>query len=265
MEAKKELTVKMVEMGLIDEPEGIIRIEIDMEKIDELAESIRAVGQLQPILLRPKDGRYEIIYGHRRFMAVQRLGKARISASVKEIDDETAAIMRATENIARENLSIIEEAAIYQDLRDQGGLRIDQIGRKMGMSAGLIMRRLELLKMPNCLTRALHKKQINYGVAEELWQLGESPEMEYYLMLAIDHGATVLVVRGWVKEKLNERRRLSSDVGKGGGDDRSPMELKPSYYACDICEKPVDLNESIVKRMCQECAGTIKQALEVIK
>lgn len=256
-------TVKMIDLGLIDEPEGIIRLEIDQDKIIELAESIKAIGQLQPILLRPKAERFEIVYGHRRFMAVQRLGKARILASVKDIDDETTALMRATENIAREDITPIEEAAIYQDLRDRAGLRIDQIGEKMGKSAGLIKRKLDLLKMPPCLQKALHKRQIGYGVAEELWRLGEVGDIEYYLLFAIDHGITVAVARQWVKEKLDERRRKSSDVGESRGVDRSPLELKPTYYACDICTKPVELEKSRVMRVCPNCNKTIKKAMEV--
>jgi len=263
MAAKKKIIHKMINLGLIDEPEGVIRLEIDPDKIKELSESIRAMGLLQPILLRPKNGRFEIVFGHRRFMAIQLLGSARISASVKEIDDETTALMRATENIAREDITPIEEAAIYQDLRDRGGLRIDQIGKKMGKTPGVIRRRLDLLRMPSCLQQAIHKKQISYGVAEELWRLGDEAEIEYLLQFAIDHGITVAVARQWVKDKLDERRRQHTDIGRGGVVDRSPIEPRPTYYACDICMGSVKIEESKALRVCVGCMSVIKKGLEV--
>lgn len=263
MKKKIRPSIKMIEMGLIEEPEGMIRMEIDQDKIIELSESIKAVGLLQPILVRPKGERFEIVFGHRRFMAVQRLGEDRILAGVKEIDDETTAIMRATENIAREDITPIEEAAIYQDLIDNSGLRIDQIARRLGRTGGIIKRRLTLLRMPTCIQKAIHKREIGYSVAEELCQLGDGPDLEYLLMITIDHGATQSVVRGWVKDKLDERRRKVSGTGGGGGDDNSPLELKPTYYACDICHNPTDLNKSEIMRMCKQCVSAIKKGMEV--
>jgi len=263
MVTKKKVTHKMINMGLIDEPEGVIRLEIDPDKIKELSESIRAIGQLQPILLRPRKDRYEIVFGHRRFMATQLLGSARISAIVKEIDDNVTALMRATENIAREDITLIEEAAIYQDLRDRGGLRLDQIAKKMGKTPGVIRRRLDLLRMPPCLQQAIHKKQIGYGVGEELWRLGDEGEIEYLLQFAIDHGITVTVARQWVKDKLDERRRRGTDVGGGGVVDRSPIEPRPTYYACDLCSEAVKIEDSKAVRVCTVCMSVINKGLGV--
>ncbi|MBA7494476.1 Nucleoid occlusion protein [subsurface metagenome] len=261
MAAKKKDLVKMVEMGLIDEPEGVIRLEIDPDKIIELSESIKAMGQLQPILIRPKGERYEIVYGHRRFMAVQRIGKARILATVKELDDQTTALIRATENIEREDITPVEEAAVYVDLVERGGMTIAQISKKMGRSAGIIKRRMDLLRMPECLQKAVHRGQIGYSAAEELWRLGELSDIQYYLGFAIDHGATVEVIRMWVKEKIDERRRANSDIG-GGRESLSPMETRPVYVACDICREAMEIGEETVIRSCQKCTKAIKKALE---
>jgi len=261
MAGKKKDLVKMVEMGLIDEPEGVIRLDIDPEKIIELSESIKAIGQLQPILLRPKGKRYEIVYGHRRFMAVQRLGQARILATIKDLNDEITALMRATENIAREDITPIEEAAVYLDLVDRGGMTIAQISSEMGRSEGIIKRRMDLLRMPECLQQAVHKRQIGYSVAEELWRLGELADIEYYLGFAVDHGVTQTVVRTWVKEKIDERRRSKSGTVQGR-EVLSPMETRPVYVACDICREAMEIGEETVIRSCQKCTKAIKKALE---
>ncbi len=252
---------KLVDLNKIDEPEGIIRLEIDPDKIEELAESIRAMGQLQPIMLRVKGERFEIVYGHRRFLAMQQLGKIRIQATIRELDDETTALMRATENIAREDISPLEEAAVYKNLVDQGGLSAEQIASKMGKSGGLIKRRLDLLKMPPCLQKAVHRKEIGYSVAEELWRLGELIEIEYFLGFAVDHGATLAVVRQWVNEKLDERRREERGTVEGGGH-KSPMQTRPVYVACDTCSKAMEVGEEEVFRCCPVCSSAIKKGLE---
>lgn len=251
----------LVEMGVIDEPKGRIRFEVEEGPIKELAESIKAVGQLQPILIRPAGARYEIIYGHRRFLAHQRLGKARIWATVKKLDDVQAAIMRATENIARLDISPVEEAAVYANLIEHLGLTIDQIAKKMGKTVGIVKRRLDLLGMPPELQAAVHNKEISYGVAETLWQLKDPGAISYYLPFAIENGVTVQVCRGWVKDQKDELRRKQGDVGGGGGL-LSPFENRPVYVACDTCQDPIEIGEETVLRCCPGCTAAIIKAVE---
>lgn len=250
----------LVELGVIDEPQGRIRFELEEGPINELAESIKAIGQLQPILIRPVGERYEIVYGHRRFIAHQRLGKARIWATVKKLDDVQVAIMRATENIARVDISPVEEAAVYSNLIEHLGLTLEQIAKKMGKTIGIVKRRLDLLSMPPELQSAVHTKEISYGVAETLWQLKDIGAISYYLPFAIEHGATVAVCRGWVKDHKDEMRRKASDGGGGGGL-LSPFENKPIYVACDTCSHSMELGKETILRCCPNCTEGIKKAI----
>jgi len=259
--AKKQLTEKLVLMDLVDEPAGIIRLEIDPEAIKTLAESIRALGLMQAILVRPVKDRFEVVYGHRRYLAFKLLGEAKIRATVKELDDATTAIMRAAENTEREDVSAIEEAATYKDLCDTHGFTVEQVGKRMGKSPGVIKRRIDLLRMPNCLQVAIHKKQINYGVGESLWQLADETEIEYYLQFAIDNGATVATVREWVKDAIDKRRRGDADVDGGRGW-RNPMEQVPIYVACDVCKQAMELGKESVIRACPDCGKSIYKAME---
>jgi len=261
MARKKQEHDEMVEMGLIDEPSGIIRMEIDQEKIEELAESIKAIGQLQAILIRPKDKRYEIVFGHRRFLAAQRLGHARIRATIKDLDDATTALMRATENIEREHITPIEEAVVYKDLMESVGMTIKQVSKRMGKSEAIIKRRVDLLKMPPCLQKAVHEREIGYSVAEELWRLKDLNDIEYYLGYAVDHGATQTVVRMWVKEKIAERRRQEGGTVEGG-QHFAPLETRPVYVSCDMCQGPMEIGQETVIRCCPECEKALKKAME---
>lgn len=262
MSTKKERTLdREIELVLIDEPKGIIRMGIDSDRVNELAESIKSMGLLQSILVRPIGIRFEIVYGHRRFLAHKALGLTKIRAQVRDIDDIQCALMRATENIERQDISAIEEAAVYQDLYEKHGLTIDKIAQRMGKSEGIIRRRMDLLRMPPCLQKAIHEKKIGYSVAEELWSLGDLGDIQYFLGFAVDHGATQQVVRQWVKEKLDEKRRMSAGDGRSR-EPLSPMEGRKYYVACDTCQEAMEIGEETVLRICTNCAKAIKKALE---
>jgi len=251
-----------VSLDLIDEPVGRIRLDISDDGIQELADSIRTIGQLQPILLRPVGDRFEIVFGHRRFLACRSLGKKKIDAGWMDLDDVQVALMRATENVGREDISLIEEAAVYLDLMETHKLTVDEISRRMGKSVGIVKRRMDLLKMPPCLQKAIHSKQINYSVGEELWSLGELGKIEYYLGFAIDHGATKSVVRMWVQDE-KKKARLKDGAGAGGDSLENPMQARPVYVACDVCGGAMEVGTETVIRTCEVCTKAIKQAVEV--
>jgi len=251
----------MIPLEGIDEPAGVIRIDISDEGITELANSIQSIGQLQAILLRPVGDRFEIVFGHRRFLAFKKLGRKKIRAEVKDLNDVEVALMRATENIVALRLSPIEEGAVYRDLLDVHKLTLDEVGKRMGKSIGVVKRRMDLLKMPPCLQKAIHSKQINYGVAEELWALGDLGKIDYYLAFAVEHGATVMVVRMWVQDEKKKMRTQTGDVG--GGDSLSnPMQGRPVYVACDVCLGSMELGTETVLRTCEVCTKTIEKAVK---
>ncbi len=260
---KKTLSevVKKIEMDLIDPPKKDQRIEIDMEMIVELAESIDIVGLQQPILLVPNNGRFEIVWGHRRYLAHKWLKRETILAKVQELDKTEITILRATENIHRHDITPIEEAYVYHELKEKAGLNYEQIAKRMRKGAGIIRRRLDLLRMPEILQKAIHNKRINYAVAEDLWKLQDINAIEYYLPFCIEHGATSSVVRQWVKDEMDKKRRGGSDV-EGGSRDLSPSEVKPVYVACDLCNNPMAIGTEKSIRACPKCAKAIKKALE---
>lgn len=248
-------------MELIDEPGGVVRIEINETELRELADSIKEIELLQPILVRPVKDRFEIVAGHRRFLAHKLLERTKIHCVIRALDDVQCALARATENLGRVDISPIEEAAIYADLRDNHKLTIPEIARRMTKSGGIIKRRLDLLKMPPQLQKAVHRKDINYSVAEELWRLGDDTEIDYYLAFAIENGATVGVVRAWVKDALDTKRRSRTDV-EDTPPPTSPMEPRPIYIACDMCLGSMELGKETTIRCCPNCSNLIHEAVK---
>lgn len=264
MAKASEGRLRSIGMDLIDEPKGVIRLEIDSEEVQSLARNIEKVGLLQPILIRPNGKRFEIVAGHRRYLAHEVLGRKEIRCYVREISDLDCSLARASENIRRVDLSPIEEAAIYADLRDTHELSYDQIGERMGKSAGIVKRRLDLLKMPAQLQQAVHKKQIGYAVAEELWRLKDITKLDYYLGYAVDHGATLVIVREWVRDALAQERRAAS-VNGGRGGEYSPFESRPVYISCDLCKGPLNIEDVLHLKACPGCFEAIKKALSNIQ
>lgn len=251
---------KQIPLDLIDEPAGVVRLEIDPDEIKSLADNIVEIGLLQSIVVRPADERYEIVFGHRRYLSFKLLGRKKIPCKVRDMDDGEVAIARASENLRRVGLSLIEEAAVYADLRDNHKLTADQIGKLMGISPGVVMRRLDLLKMPPALQKVIHSKQISYGVAEELWRLGDEGLINYYLGFAVEHGCTVAVARQWVNDERKKARTREADV-EGSRRDFSPMEARPVFVSCDLCLGPVEIGKEITLRCCENCTASIKKAL----
>lgn len=252
---------KRIPMGKIHEPGAVVRMDIDPVEIRELADNIAEIGLLQPILVRAVGDHFEIVDGHRRCLAHRFLERKAIDCTIVKMDDIECAVARGCANIWRLDISPIEEAAIYADLRDNHELTIDEISKRMRKSAGVIKRRLDLLKMPPQLQKAVHGKTINYSVAEELWSLGDNSAIDYFLGYAVDHGATKEVVRGWVKDWKDQKRREESASGGGGGD-RSPMETRPVYVPCDLCLQAMELGSETLFRTCPSCSKSITDAVK---
>jgi len=249
--------ITAVDLSKIDEPRTIDRMEIDQKSVAELAESISEVGLLQPILLRIDGDRYEVIAGHRRYLAHRQLELKTINAIVRKMSDQDAAILRATENLARVDLTPIEEAAIFRNLLENLGMRIDQIAAKVGKSPGLVKRRMDLLKMPPQLRDAVHKKLISISVAEEFWPITDLSVLDYYLSFALEGGCTQAVARTWCKDwKDSERRKASGAVE--GGQTFAPSEPRPVYVSCDLCAGPMEIGQEVVLRVCNNCFKIIK-------
>ena len=258
-------TIKDVSLDLVDPPKGILRMDIDPDDLADLAQSISEIGLLQPVLLAVDSDRFEVVFGHRRYLAHQKLGLSVIKAIVRTMTQQEIGIARATENISRADLTPIEEAATYRNLLDEYGFSLDQVARKMSKTPGTIKRRMDLLRMPPVLQKAIHKKQVSMTVAEELWPIADESSLDYYLQFAIENGCTREVARQWAKDWKDQNRRARTPDDPGGRVDLSPNEPRPSYVPCDICNQPVDLSTTKFFRTCPDCFRAIKNAMEVKK
>ena len=150
------------------------RREFDDDSLQELANSIRQIGLVQPITLRDMgDGTYTIIAGERRWRASQRVGLVTIPAYIRTVDDENMLEMALVENIQREDLNAIEVALAYQNLIEGHNLTQDQLSEKVGKNRATIANYLRLLKLPASVQVALRNKEIDMGHARALLSVSD--------------------------------------------------------------------------------------------
>ncbi len=150
------------------------RREFDDDSLQELANSIRQIGLVQPITLRDMgDGTYTIIAGERRWRASQRVGLVTIPAYIRTVDDENMLEMALVENIQREDLNAIEVALAYQNLIAGHNLTQDQLSEKVGKNRATIANYLRLLKLPASVQVALRNKEIDMGHARALLSVSD--------------------------------------------------------------------------------------------
>jgi ParB family chromosome partitioning protein len=145
------------------------RTRFDPVALDELAESIRANGVLQPILVRPTAaGIWEIVAGERRYRASLKAGLVRVPVVVKELDDDEALAIGLIENLVREDIGPVEAARAYQRLMGEFGWSQDEMGKRVGKSRPSIANTLRLLELPEPILQALERGEISEGHARAL-------------------------------------------------------------------------------------------------
>ena len=192
-----------VDLDLIDPNPLQPRTRFDETKLQELAESISSTGLIQPIVVRRKGERFEIVAGERRWRAAQIAGLLKVPVHVSEIPDDKLLQTALIENIQREDLNPIEEALAYRRLADDSGLTQEQIAASVGKDRATVANHLRLLKLPEQVRVRVASGEVSMGHARALLSL-EDPDT---LLRAVDK-----VVAGGLSVRATEAlaRKLST-------------------------------------------------------
>src|SRR6478736_5673453 len=201
--------VREIEIARIRPNPNQPRVQFDEEALDELADSIRERGVLQPILLRPEGEEYLIIAGERRWRAAQRARLHVIPALVREIDDSTTAELALIENIQRLDLNPLEEAEGYRQLIQRHGHTQDDVGKIVHKSRSHVANLLRLLDLPEFVRQSLLKGDISMGHARAV---ATAPDPEELTRQIIAKG---LSVRQAEERARRDKRRPGPGVDIG--------------------------------------------------
>lgn len=268
VEEKKEETVLIVKMTQIEPNRKQPRKQFDEDGLLELAESIKQFGVLQPLLVQKKDDYFEIIAGERRWRASKLAGLKEVPVIIKDFSEQEAVEISLIENIQRENLNPIEEAAAFKRLMEEFHLKQDTIAERVSKSRTAVTNSMRLLKLDERVQQMLIDEMISTGHARALLAI-EDKEMQYGAAIKVfDEKLSVRETEKLVKDILNPtekkqekkedsaleliyqqlEEKIKGIVGskvaiRRKNKDKGRIEIE--YYSQDELERIVELLESV--------------------
>lgn len=257
------MTDQIVELDItsVDPPVDGDRESIDPESVRELAESIRSQGLLQPILVRPVNGRYETIAGNRRRLAHLLIGSPTIKSIIRELTDEETFVIRAIENDQRVDLNPVERAKNYKRLRDKFGWSNEKLSQRMGKALTTIKRHLKLLDVPEEYQKEVGKGRLGLSVAISLSEIDDPVFSKMYFRAAIENGVTIEVADQWVMDWKKTKLNLSPEEQGSGRESETERVVPPVFQTCIACMGPVESTKVLYLPMCPECVREVRGAL----
>ncbi len=229
----RSVGVRIVAIDRIEPNPEQPRLAFDQATLDELAASIREHGVLQPILVRPLDGtRFQLIAGERRWRASRLAGLDTIPALIEEIDDDTALEIAIIENLQREDLSPLDEAAMYDRMVREHGYSIRKLADKLGKDKGYLENRLRLADAPPEIRELVSLRKDTLSHAYELMKV-DDPRKRRRLAAQVARGELTLVK---LRDKIEGRRtRPAYDEI---ADDAVEVEVEAAAPVAVACHRP---------------------------
>ncbi|MBR4978133.1 MAG: ParB/RepB/Spo0J family partition protein [Bacteroidales bacterium] len=215
------------------------RMNFDSEALEELADSIRTLGLIQPITVRRKvDGRYQIISGERRFRACSHAGMDMIPAYIRDTNDQGMLEMAIVENIQRENLDPIEVAMSYQRLIEECSLTQEQMAVRVGKKRASVTNYLRLLKLPAKIQHDLKVGLLSVGHAKVLLGVEDQALQEHLCDEVIKNDMSVRQLEDKIKRMTEPKKQTESTDGQDLPDEYfKVLEIVGKYFENNISLK----------------------------
>ena len=197
------------------------RVNFDEESLEELTASVGEVGVLQPVVVRAlDDGRFALIAGERRWRAAKRVGLSEIPAMVRDADDQASLTQALIENVQRQDLSPLEEAAAYQELLEEHGMTHEQVASAVGKSRPAVSNTLRLLQLPAAIQGMVERGELSAGHARALLGIEDSAYAEHVAVRAAAEGWTVRQV-----EEAARARQATATPSRSRVTEVRPVEI----------------------------------------
>jgi len=196
------------------------RKRFDGEAVSGLAESIKAQGLIQPVVVRPRlEGGFELIAGERRWRAAREAGLATVPAVVREADDRDSLLLGLVENVAREDLSPIEEARAYALLLDEFGLSLGDVSERVGKSKPAVSNRIRLLELPEDVLALLDRNELTEGHARAVLSVPDHDGRRRLARRIVSEGMSVRAAERAARSagaRTKQRRATTVDPALAG-------------------------------------------------
>jgi ParB family chromosome partitioning protein len=217
--------IREIEIDLIRPGHQQPRTTFAQEKLDELAQSIRTSGIIQPLLVRPRGGLFELVAGERRWRAAQLAGLPRVPAIIREIPDDKLLELALIENIQRQELNPIEEANAYKRLIESLNLTQEEVAQRVGRDRTFVTNYLRILKLPSEIQSLLENEKLSFGHARALLGLTDVILQRRYAQKIVKHNWSV---------RETERRIKHAPEGKPAMSKAMPPKTDPNIRAAEV-------------------------------
>lgn len=234
---------------------------INIGGIDDLADSIRQQGIIEPLIVAKEGEVYILLAGARRLMAAKQARLATVPCIIVNVDHKEGLAITLQENMYRQELTAYDEYVIYAQLRDRFTYSNIQICRVTGKKEAYISQRLSIGGWAPDLREALHASSISFSVARELSRIDDRDHLKYLLHHAINDGTTYRVVQQWCAEYQAERAPVTAEPSGRAGP-TAPSAPLIVLGRCFWCDNEVELLKLISLKLCTTCFERLQFAKE---
>src|SRR5918997_1949989 len=201
-----------IDIDLIEPSPAQPRTHFDEARLEELAQSIRSNGIVQPLLVRRRGARYQLVAGERRWRAAQRAGLQRVPAVVRDIPDDKLLELALVETIQRQELNAIEEAHAYRRLIETLGLTQEMVAQRVGRDRSFVTNYLRLLRLPEDIQQLVERDKLSMGHARALLGIDDPGIQRKVAKNINEHGLSVRETERTIKRLINRESVALSSV-----------------------------------------------------
>jgi len=252
---KKAATGKEIVELTIDqiiEPEIPTRTNINVEKYENLKESIKEVGILEPLLVKQREDRYEIISGHRRYLAGKELGYLSFPCIVLNTDDVQKYAIRMHTDLNREDINPADLAEMLVIFVKHLGLTIPDIAKRLSRSETWVRDHMNVARYPEKLREKLKTEELSFSVAHELSKINDPETLDMYTDMAVVGKITADTAREWVKNWKIEQAKKEKYATPEAREEAITQVAEPKGH-CSGCQNLKPLDTMVRLPVCPEC------------
>lgn len=249
--------IKQIPISKLAADQHMLRLEVDNEDLDDLAASIRRIGIIVPLLVRPEGDSFVVIAGHRRLAAAHRVGLLEVPCCVREDTGAAGAEVSIAENIFRTDLSPIEQGSAIKDILDQKIMDVPEVARMVHRSEHWVRAQLSLLAWPADVLEAIHNGKISVSAASNLAIIEDSKYRGFLLQNAVESGATARTTAAWLqawRAAMPPETALSQPPVSG------PERVTPALpeAPCLCCNQMFRTDGLAMVMVCTSCVNAIR-------
>lgn len=226
--------IKDISLDQIDEPKLAMRSDVHDEGIEELAKSIKDIGLIQPITLKPVGDRYEVIAGHRRVIASKLAGLILIPSIIRDVNSNEATVLKLHENLLRRDVNPVDEAVFLAQIMKTEKYNLKQICEMTKRSDSYVSSRLEILNYPDYLIEAVGNKQISLGSAHWLNKITDEKTRRNYTGYGMQGGISVIRAKAWF-DSWDRGQNYSNPLEIEETDEATGEQKSVHKEQCIIC------------------------------